>query len=131
MGNENQAFAEQIAEQRKTWFLFLAPYQITSMSSVLNYSRLLVEALENDYVREYPNSGRVKQFNISSGRKYYKINEVDGGVHAFVDKESGDLYKAASYKAPADGVRYNLLDESSRELALSKADWAGGYLYKG
>ena len=100
------------------------------VSTVLDYSRLLVEALENDYVKYYPNSGRSKTFTISSGRKYYKINEVNGGVHAFVDKESGDLYKAASYKAPADGVRYNLLDESSRELALSKADWAGGYLYK-
>ena len=100
------------------------------VSTVLDYSRLLVEALENDYVKEYPNSGRSKTFTISSGRRYYKINEVNGGVHAFVDKESGDLYKAASYKAPADGVRYNLLDESSRELALSNADWAGGYLYK-
>ena len=29
-------------------------------------------------------------------------------VHAFVDKKTGEVYKAASYKAPAKIVRYNL-----------------------
>jgi hypothetical protein len=51
-------------------------------------------------------------------------------VHAFVDKSNGDVYKSASFKSPAKGVRYNLLDESSREYVLANCDWAGSYLYQ-
>ena len=50
-------------------------------------------------------------------------------VHAFVDKKTGELYKAASFKAPAKGVRFNLLVIKEREWLLEHADWAGGYLY--
>jgi len=50
-------------------------------------------------------------------------------VSAFVDKETGEVYKPASFKAPAKGVRFNLLDKNSREECYRRADWAGGYLY--
>ena len=50
-------------------------------------------------------------------------------VHAFVDKKTGEVYKPASFKAPAKHVRYNLLSEISREECYARADWAGGYLY--
>jgi len=73
------------------------------------------------------------KFYIESGRKYHKlIMETESGsrsVHAFVDKKSGEVYKAASWKAPAKIVRYNLLNIASREECFSRADWAGGYLY--
>ena len=54
------------------------------------------------------------KFRIQKGKKYYKIihqdwrngEYVDGSVHAFVDKKSGEVFKPASYKAPAKGVRY-------------------------
>ena len=74
------------------------------------------------------------EFYIESGRKYHKIihRTIDNGsqsVHAFVDKKTGEVYKPASWKAPAKIVRYNLLDESSREECYARADWAGGYLY--
>ena len=71
----------------------------------------------------------------SSGRKYHKIWEVDnrhyGGrsCHAFINKKTGEVFKPASYKAPAKIVRYNLNIISSREECFSRADWAGGYLY--
>jgi hypothetical protein len=51
-------------------------------------------------------------------------------VHAFVDKKTGELYKAASFKAPAKGVRFDLRIIEEREFVFEKADWAGGYLYK-
>ena len=93
---------------------------------------MLCEALEKDFTRRYPNSDPYK-FYIQSGRKYHRIMmETNGGsesVHAFVDKKTGDLYKAASFKAPAKIVRYNLLEIASREECFSRADWAGGYLY--
>ena len=50
-------------------------------------------------------------------------------VHAFVDKKTGEVFKPASFKAPAKIVRYNLLSIESREECFERADWAGGYLY--
>jgi hypothetical protein len=70
----------------------------------------------------------------SSGNKYHKIimkyNDGQRSVHAFVDKKTGDVYKPASWKGPAKGVRYNLLLIKDREWLLENADWAGGYLYQ-
>jgi hypothetical protein len=70
---------------------------------------------------------------IESGKKYHKIILVNGGgsrsVHAFVDKKTGELYKSASWKSPAKGVRYDLRLIKDREYLLENADWSGGYLY--
>jgi len=75
----------------------------------------------------------VYKFYIEEGRKYHKIiMETDSGsrsVHAFVDKKTGELYKASSFKSPAKGVRYDLRIIEQREWLLENADWAGGYLY--
>jgi len=89
-----------------------------------NYHQGRIDALKNgecDY-----------DFIVESGRKYHKIVMVTNqrSVHAFVDKKTGDVYKAASFKAPAKGIRFNLCIISDREWLLANADWAGGYLYK-
>ncbi len=72
-------------------------------------------------------------FYLDKGRKYYKLIMKDSGgsqsVHAFIDRNTGDVYKPAGWKGPAKYVRYNLLNEESRERCLEVADWAGGYLY--
>ena len=92
----------------------------------------LCDRLVEDFNRRHPKSDPYK-FYIQSGRKYHKIMmETNGGsesVHAFVDKKTGEVYKAASYKAPAKIVRYNLLNIVSRDLCFANADWAGSYLY--
>lgn len=72
------------------------------------------------------------EFYPETGRKYHKIIMVANGsrsVHAFVDKKTGEVYKSASFKAPAKGVRYDLRLIEQREWLLENADWAGGYLY--
>ena len=87
-------------------------------------------------------TANLMRFVVTKGRKYFKIttheydtfqdrNEYrEGGVHAFVDKNTGAVYKPASYNSPhTKHVRYNLLDEDSRAECLHRADWAGGYLY--
>jgi len=51
-------------------------------------------------------------------------------VHAFVDKKTGELYKAASWRGPAKDVRFDLRLIQQREWVLENCDWAGGYLYK-
>ena len=72
-------------------------------------------------------------FYPETGRKYHKIVMVDNGgsrsVHAFIDKKTGEVYKSASWKAPAKGVRFDLRIINQREWLLENADWSGGYLY--
>jgi hypothetical protein len=50
-------------------------------------------------------------------------------VHAFVDRKTGEVYKSASFKSPAKGVRYDLRIIEQREWLFENADWAGSYLY--
>lgn len=79
-------------------------------------------------------------YEIEKGRKYLKIMMViangpnrlgaSRSVHAFIDKETGEVYKAASWKSPAKGVRFDLRLIESRERLYESCDWAGGHLYK-
>ena len=97
---------------------------IASGNEVGNYHAEAINDLKNG-VSDY-------DFFIEEGRKYLKIiMDANGSksVHAFIDKKTGEVYKPASWKAPAKHVRYNLLMIESREECLSKADWSGGYLY--
>jgi hypothetical protein len=72
---------------------------------------------------------------VQSGSKYRIVMHSRGGggdsVHAFVDANTGDLLKAASWKVPAKGVRYNLLTEMDvvRANFQVPGGWAGRYLY--
>lgn len=74
-------------------------------------------------------------YELDGGRKYLRISSVrgaaSGSVHSFVDALTGDVYKAAGWKAPAlNGARFNLLDEESFEDLKAKWDPYGSYLYK-
>ena len=107
------------------------PQMQQQLTQVLKYSEMLCEALTQDF---YKNGSKLDyKFYIESGRKYHKIvMETEGGsrsVHAFIEKKFGNVYKAASWKAPAKHIRFNLLDDNSREECFYRADWAGGYLY--
>tara|TARA_B000000557_G_scaffold65552_2_gene51663 strand:- start:3369 stop:3809 length:441 start_codon:yes stop_codon:yes gene_type:complete len=104
------------------------------LESASEYTRNEIQATKNG-------TAKLMRFRVQSGRKYYKIiqqdydtfrdrNEYrDGSVHAFVEKTTGDVYKPAGWAKPAQHVRYNLLDDKSRENCLLSCDWAGGYLY--
>ena len=97
----------------------------------------LCKCLDENYVRSYPNSDHKMIFRYEAGRKYYKIMmyEEQGdvrrsqGVHAFVDKKTGEVYKPASWRGPAKIVRYDLRIIRERQECFARADWAGGYLY--
>ena len=89
------------------------------------------------------NDGTFKgmRFVITTGKKYHKITQQDwddrldeyrgGGVHAFVDKKTGEVYKPASWKSPAKHVRYDMriIRERANLHDPNFVDWAGGYLY--
>ena len=105
----------------------------TIQLNVRKYALMLCDALELDFKRVNNSRTDGYKFYIESGRKYHKlIMETGGGsrsVHVFVDQKTGEVFKAASFKAPSKGVRYNLLNIASREECFARADWAGGYLY--
>ena len=88
-------------------------------------------------------TANLTNFVIKNGRKYYKImqREFDtfqdrnewreGSVHAFVDKNTGEVYKPASYNAPAKHVRYDLriINDRVKLHDPRYTGWSGGYLY--
>ena len=105
-------------------------YQRSIPEMVLDWTEELVTRLQADYDSKKYTSDRYK-FEIQTGRKYHKIhNGPAGGIHAFVDKNTGQVYKPASYKAPAKGVRYDLRLIKQRHECYSNADWSGSYLYQ-
>ena len=112
--------------------------QNTIELNIRKYCLMLCECLLENFKSR--NNGKVGgydapeyKFYIETARKYHKVwMETDSGsrsIHAFVDKKTGEVYKPASIKAPAKGVRYNMLLINSREEMFRRADWAGGYLY--
>jgi len=134
-----------------------AQAQQTIAENVLKNTLLLIEALKDNY-REYSIRGHQKfvndvdnqeyhqrkidelksgkcdiDYTIETGKKYHKVIFVSGGgsrsVHCFVDKNTGEVYKSATWKSPAKGVRYDLRLIKDREYLLENADWSGGYLY--
>jgi len=122
-------------------------------NAILGHTYALCEALRQNYIDysirmhqrcndnvEYHDAqiAKLKQgtcdydFYPETGKKYHKIVMNAAGsrsVHAFVDKKTGELYKSASWKSPAKGVRYDLRLIEQREWLLQHADWAGSYLY--
>ena len=101
---------------------------------IREYSLMLCDALLDNFKSRNNGGTSDYKFYIEEGRKYHKlIMETGAGsrsIHAFVDKKTGEVYKPASFKAPAKGVRYDLRLIEDREYLLENADWAGGYLYK-
>ena len=84
-----------------------AEYLTESLLEVLN-NQEKVNALESSR-SVYTN------FEYEVGRKYIKVwsylmsegERLNGrSCYMFVDKNTGEVYKPASYKAPAKGVRY-------------------------
>ena len=82
-------------------------------------------------------------FTVHEGRKFDKIvqkktSESGASVHAFVNKETGDLIKPATWKAPQKSVkhpsgwavRYNINTLDGFNEAINEADIYGGYLYE-
>ena len=100
------------------------------------YAREQLDAIENG-------TANLMYFKVNTGKKYYKIVQMEfdtfqdrneyraGSVHAFVDKQTGQVYKPASWQAPAKHVRYDLRIIKEREFLFNSNNtgWAGGYLY--
>ena len=82
---------------------------------------------------------RLMNFRLNEGKKYWKVIQQnpnsnggysDASVVAFISFK-GEVFKPASWKAPAKGVRFDFRIIKEREAALdpAKASWSGGSLY--
>ena len=87
------------------------------------------------------------KFDYQVGKKYIKVFNLQyseacdyynrpagyrqGSVTAFIDKSTGQVYKPASWKAPAKHIRFSFQDEANVRFLLNpdNVGWAGGYLY--
>ena len=94
--------------------------------------------------RNYTPRENLMKFEPRVGRNYYKIVQCeydeqtgeyrDRSVHSFVGKikkNLGNVYKAASWKAPAKHVRFTFQEPKDIRFLTTpnNVDWAGGYLY--
>ena len=76
---------------------------MTTLEKIQKFIDLMNEAYPNEY----------QEFAYTTGRKYYKIitkykdGSSGGSSYAFVDFD-GNMYKAASWAAPAKGIRDTL-----------------------
>ena len=87
------------------------------------------------------------KFDYKTGKKFHKVFFLEyqdandyygtkagykaGSVHEFIDKQTGEVYKPASWKAPAKHVRFDLRLIKDREFLFNwkNLSWAGGHLY--
>ena len=86
-------------------------------------------------------TANLDKFRYYEGKKYLKVVREefderndrwrDSTVHAFVDRKTGEVYKPASWKAPAKHVRFDLSNDLDRQKLHDPnfVGWAGGYLY--
>ena len=103
----------------------------------LNYTYDTTDSVQSQYhqrcIDELKSGICPIDYQVETGKKYHKVIFVDGGghrsIHCFIDKNTGEVYKSASWKSPAKGVRYDLRLIQDREYLLENADWSGSYLY--
>ena len=106
---------------------YKAEYQTECLLEVLNdeYKVLAIENNRNSYT----------QFEYEVGRKYIKVwsyrvsngnRENTRSCFMFIDKNDGAVYKPASYKAPAKGIRF-YIDQLVENPEI--VDRFGSFLY--
>ena len=85
----------------------------------------------NNHMRERFSSLPLPEYTVNKGRRFDKVVRVDSSssVYCFVEKETGNIYKAAGWRAPYlkgnNPVRGNIYDVDS----YKNADTYGSWLY--
>jgi len=92
-------------------------------TALIGYKDAIVRNYEARY--ENPNGERFG-IEFDEGSKYIKIVSVSWGsrsVHSFVEKKTGDIWKAASWKAPARNfARGNVFAPTTY---INRTTWTG------
>ena len=131
-------YADAITENYRRYHIKTLTRNLTE-SRYPDYAQEQLDAIENGTANLY-------RFVVKTGKRYYKIVQQefetweksryygqyrDGSVHCFVDKETGDVYKPASWSAPAKHIRFTFQNVDHLKFLLNpdNVGWAGGYLY--
>ena len=126
-------------------------YSINSYKRNIENPTTLTEGYKSYYEEQLQKiedgTANLYKFVFKTGKKFHKVYFLEyreaseyygtkagyraGSVTAFIDKNTGEVYKPASWKAPAKHVRYDLRIIRHREFLHNpkNTDWAGGYLY--
>lgn len=91
-------------------------------TALIGYKDRLCE----NYFQRCPTTTDRYNVEFEIGSKYVKVVLVSWGsrsVHSFVEKKSGSIWRAASWKSPARNfVRGNIFDMSSY---INRVSWTG------
>lgn len=77
-----------------------------------------------DYAQGVVNANSLNYYTLSfnEGKKYLRVvmsdNHGHGSAYAFIDRETGDVFKPASWKSPAKHARCNVTDPASWKAAV-------------
>ena len=133
-------YCEALEENFKQYSINSYKRNIDNPSSITegykSYYQEQLEKIENGTANLY-------KWDYKVGKKFIKVFNLQydtfrdrneyraGSVTAFIDKNTGEVYKPASWKAPAKHVRFHLRIISERNYLLNpeNCDWAGGHLY--
>lgn len=78
--------------------------------------------VKENWFKQFGNFDFFKELSYTEGKRYIKVVQ-EGSVVAFIDKNTGDIYKAASWRGPAKHVRGNVLSDQNGMEATSPHQW--------
>ncbi len=137
-----EQYCDAITQNYKEYHVYRLNHNLQCENeSSRDYAKQQLKELEDG-------TANLMKFRIQEGRKYYKIIQQeyreytalcpnlkegyrDTTVHSFVDKNTGEVYMAASWSKPAKHVRFDMRVIRDRTLmhTPSFVTWNTGYLY--
>ena len=103
------------------------------MKGVDDYIKIGQDKIKNHPSFKALYTKQKRDYMKTVGPKYIKIHDTENGqkrsIHAFIDKQTGDLFKPAGVNAPAKGVRGNVTDKDFMNKLKTRFDTHGGHLY--
>ena len=84
-------------------------------AAIARYLEAMNAAEASRAARLYPNI-KPNVYTFEPSKKYGRVVSTTGGglgsrsVHSFIDLKTGEMYRPASWKGPAKGVRANVCD---------------------
>ena len=101
-------------------------------AQILTWIELARKSIEATSVAQYPDcEPNHETLTFKKGRKFFKLisknihrPETSGSVYAFIDME-GNIFKAATWAAPAKGARGHI-----NKVDATKVTTSTGWLYR-
>ena len=108
-------------------------------AKIVEFVAKLNEFVSSEQARNFPGLKLVYKIEIENGSKNARIvrreytvegEKISGSVHCFIDRSTGDIKKAAGYKAPApNGVRGNIFTSPNMGIGIDNVVGVYGCAY--